>query len=173
MATARARSAPSRPSFCAAQEDPWSAERLSDFATADIVIHLAREVAKAKICPAPDLRTSHSRLIETAAVAEQHRVVAEQVRRVLAAASWNAGDPLEAAADRLMVERARKLQNYFTQPFFVAEPYTHRPGTYVRRDEALRTCRDILEGRHDDIPVKAFYFAGGIEEIRNRAAWAQ
>ena len=41
----------------------------------------------------------------------------------------------------------------------------HRPGTYVRRNEALRSCRDILEGRHDDIPVKAFYFAGGIEEI--------
>jgi hypothetical protein len=87
---------------------------------------------------------------------------------VLAAALWNAGEAPEAAGDRLMVERARKLRNYFTQPFFVAEPYTHRPGTYVGRDEALRTCRDILEGRHDEIPAK-----GGIEEIRNRAAAAQ
>jgi F-type H+-transporting ATPase subunit beta len=146
--------------------------RLLDFATADVVIHLAREVAKAKIYPAVDLRTSHSRLIATGAVGEEHRVVAEQVRRVLAAALWNAGDPPEAAADRLMVERARKLQNYFTQPFFVAEPYTHRPGTHVSLDEALRTCRDLGRPtrRH---PVKAFYFAGGIEEIRNRAAAAQ
>lgn len=137
------------------------------------MIHLAREVAKAKIYPAVDLGTSRSRLIETGEVGEEHRMIAEQVRRVLAAALWNAGDPPEAAGDRLMVERARKLQNYFTQPFFVAEPYTHRPGSYVGLDEALRTCREILEGRHDDIPVKAFYFAGDIEEIRNRAAAAQ
>jgi hypothetical protein len=100
--------------FLRGQEEPCSAERLSDFATADVVIHLAREVAKAKIYPAVDLRTSHSRLIESAAVAEEHRVVAEQVRRMLAAALWNAGDPPEATGDRLMVERARKLQNYFT-----------------------------------------------------------
>ena len=100
-------------------------------------------------------------------------MVAEQVRRVLAAALWNAGDPPEATGDRLMVERAPKLQNYFTQPFFVAEPYTGRPGTHVGLDEALRACRDILEGRLDDIPVEAFYFAGGIEEIRKRAAPAE
>jgi F-type H+-transporting ATPase subunit beta len=139
--------------FLRGQEEPWTAQRLSDFTAADVVIHLAREVAKAKIYPAVDLGTSRSRLIETGAVAEEHRMVAEQVRRVLAAALWNASDPPEAATDRRMVERARKLQNYFTQPFFVAEPYTHRPGTYVRRDEALRTCRDILEGRLDDIPT--------------------
>jgi F-type H+/Na+-transporting ATPase subunit beta len=137
------------------------------------VIHLARKVVKAKIYPAVDLRTSRSRLIETGAVAEEHRTVAAQVRRVLAAALSNAGDPPEAAGDRLMIERARRLQNYFTQPFLVAEPYTHRPGTYVGLDEALRTCRDILAGRHDDIPVKAFYFAGSIEEIRDRDAAAQ
>jgi F-type H+/Na+-transporting ATPase subunit beta len=72
-----------------------------------------------------------------------------------------------------MLERAHKLQNYFTQPFFVAEPYTRRPGTHVGIDEALRTCRDILEGRLDDIPAAAFYFAGGIGEIRKRAASGQ
>ncbi len=68
----------------------------------------------------------------------------------------------------MMVERARKLQNYFTQPFFVAEPYTRRPGTHVGVTEALCTCRDILEGRYDEVPENAFYFAGGIEEIRKR-----
>jgi RNA polymerase sigma factor (sigma-70 family) len=159
--------------FLRGQEEPWTAERLSDFATADVVIHLARGVAKAKIYPAIDLGTSRSRLIETGAVAEEHRTVATQVRQVLAAALWNAGEAPEAAGDRLMVERARKLQNYFTQPFFVAEPYTHRPGTHVALDEALRTCRDILEGWHDDIPMRAFYFAGGIDEIRDRFAAAQ
>ena len=172
MATAGGR-APSRPSFCAARRGRGRPS-LSDFTAANVVIHLAREVAKAKIYPAVDLRTSRSRLIETG---RSPRSTGWSPSRcvgclVLAAALWNAGDPPEAAADRLMVERARKLQNYFTQPFFVAEPYTHRPGTYVRRDEALRTCRDLGRPtrRH---PVKAFYFAGGIEEIRNRAAAAQ
>ena len=158
--------------FLRGQEEPWTAERLNDFGAADVVIHLARGVARAKIYPAVDLRTSHSRLLETAAVGEEHRMLAAQVRRVLAAALWSAGEQGDAG-DRLMVERARKLQNYFTQSFFVAEPYTRLPGAHVGRDEALRTCRDILEGWHDDIPVAAFYFAGGIEEIRKRAAAGQ
>jgi F0F1-type ATP synthase beta subunit len=155
--------------FLHGQEEPWTAERLGDFAAADVMIHLAREVAKAKIYPAVDLRNSRSQLLETGAVGEEHRAVAAQVRRVLAAALWSAGDRPDVG-DRLKIERARKLQNYFTQPFFVAEPYTRRPGTHVGRDEALRTGRDILEGRLDDIPVEAFYFAGGIAEIRKRAA---
>ena len=158
--------------FLRGQEEPWTAERLNDFGAADVVIHLARGVARAKIYPAVDLRTSHSRLLETAAVGEEHRMLAVQVRRMLAAALWNDGD-WPGVGDRLMTERARKLQNYFTQPFFVAEPYTRRPGTHVGREEALRTCRDILQGRLDDIPVAAFYFAGGIEEIRKRAAPGQ
>jgi F0F1-type ATP synthase beta subunit len=65
-----------------------------------------------------------------------------------------------------MLERALKLQNYFTQPFLTAEPYTKRPGTTVSLAEALQTCRDILDGRYDDLPTDAFYFSGGIEEIR-------
>ena len=154
--------------FLRGQEEPWSAERLKEFATADVVIHLSYQVAKAKIYPAVDLRTSRSRLLETGAAEKSHREVAEQVRRVLGAALWGrAGLPRELS-DVRMAERARKLQNYFAQPFFVAEPYTRRPGTHVGISEALRTCHDILEGRHDDIPESAFYFAGGIEEIRGR-----
>jgi RNA polymerase sigma factor (sigma-70 family) len=158
--------------FLRGQEEPWTADRLSDFGAADVVIHLARDLAKAKIYPAVDLRNSRSRPLDTAAVGEAHRTVAAQVRRVLATALWNAGERTDAG-DRLMVKRARKLQNYFAQPFFVAEPYTRRPGSYVALDEALQTCRDILEGRLDNIPVGAFYFAGGIEEIRKKAAAAR
>ena len=154
--------------FLRGQEEPWTAERINEFATADAVIHLSRQVAQAKIYPAVDLRTSRSRLIETGAVGEAHGTVTAQVRRVLGAALWNTPDPPEAKRDRLMLERAHKLQNYFAQPFFVAEAFSDRPGTHVGLDEALRTCREILEGRHDDIPEEAFYFAGGIEEIRTR-----
>jgi hypothetical protein len=66
----------------------------------------------------------------------------------------------------LMLERALKLQNYFTQPFFVAERWTERPGTTVSLAEALQTCSDILDGRYDDLPVEAFYFSGDMAEIR-------
>ena len=64
-----------------------------------------------------------------------------------------------------MLERALKLQNYFTQPFFIAEPYTKRPGASVTATEALRTCREILDGHYDDLPVDAFFFSGGMAEI--------
>ena len=66
--------------------------------------------------------------------------------------------------------RAQKLQAFFSQPFFVAEPYTKRPGLYVSRAEALRGCREILDGAHDDLPADAFYFTGGIDEIRGGRA---
>ena len=154
--------------FLRGQEEPWTADSLSAFAAADVVIHLSREVAKAKIYPAVDLRNSRSRLLETKAVGDEHAALAAGVRQALAAL-WNTGDRSDAAGDPLMLERARKLANYFAQPFFVAEPYTRRPGSYVGLQEALDTCRDILAGRHDDLPTGAFYFAGGIEEIRARA----
>jgi F-type H+-transporting ATPase subunit beta len=66
--------------------------------------------------------------------------------------------------------RARKLWLFFAQPFFVAEPYTRRPGIFVSRAEALRGCREILDGVHDDLPDEALYFAGGVDDIRARAA---
>ena len=72
-------------------------------------------------------------------------------------------------ADPRILERARKLANYFAQPFICAEPWTKRPGARVNLVEALRTCAEILDGRHDDLPVASFYFAGGIAEIRSRS----
>jgi F0F1-type ATP synthase beta subunit len=65
-----------------------------------------------------------------------------------------------------MLERALKLQNYFTQPFLITERWTKRPGTTVSLAESLQTCRDILDGRYDDLPVDALFFSGGIAEIR-------
>ena len=111
--------------FLRGQEEPRTAERLDDLAAADVVIHPARDIAKAKIYPAVDLRNSRSRLLDTAAVGDEHRAVATQVRRVLAAALWTASDRPDAG-DRLMAERARKLQNYFTQPFFDDPVYLYQ-----------------------------------------------
>ena len=68
--------------------------------------------------------------------------------------------------------RARKLQNFFGQPFFYAEPWTKRPGSYVSLADALDGCRAILDGECDDLPVAAFYFEGSLADIRKRAAAA-
>ena|ERR1700722_20814244 len=69
-------------------------------------------------------------------------------------------------SNQLLLERALRMQNYFTQPFFCAEPYTKRSGVVISAAEAMRTCGEILDGRHDDMPVEAFYFSGGMAEIR-------
>jgi F-type H+-transporting ATPase subunit beta len=70
----------------------------------------------------------------------------------------------------VLIDRARTLQALVSQPFYVAEPFTERPGSHVSRADASRGCREILDGRHDDLPVEAFYFTGGIEEIRRAAS---
>jgi F0F1-type ATP synthase beta subunit len=87
------------------------------------------------------------------------------VRQAIAAL-WAADPYTRQYADAVMLERALKLQNYFTQPFFVAERGNGHPGTTVSLAETLQTCRDIPDGRYDDLPTDAFYFSGGISEIR-------
>jgi F-type H+-transporting ATPase subunit beta len=66
--------------------------------------------------------------------------------------------------DRVVVNRARRLQRFLTQPFFVSEPFTGMPGRYVPLSETLRGFREILDGRHDDLPEQAFYMVGTIDE---------
>jgi RNA polymerase sigma factor (sigma-70 family) len=147
------------------EDAPWTRERLEALAAADVVIHLTRERIAAKVYPAVDVLTSRSRLLETKAVGEEHVATAERVRDALAAL-WADRGRSQSDADGLMLERALKLQNYFTQPFYIAEPFTKRPGSTVTVTEALQTCRDILDGRYDTVPVGAFYFKGGMAEIQ-------
>jgi hypothetical protein len=72
-------------------------------------------------------------------------------------------------ADRLTVQRARKIQRFFSQPFFVAEQFTGAPGRYVKREETVRSFKEIIEGRCDDVPEQAFYMVGTIEEVHENA----
>jgi F-type H+-transporting ATPase subunit beta len=99
-----------------------------------------------------------------------HLDIARRTREAIAlrAAEQNP----ELAPDPLALARADKLQAFFSQPFYVAEPYTKRPGSYVSRADALRGCHEILDGRHHDLPVEAFYFTGSIEEIRRASGAA-
>jgi RNA polymerase sigma factor (sigma-70 family) len=152
--------------FFRGQEGPWTPEQLEGLRPVDTVIHLALHMAKAKIYPCVDVRTSRSRLLEDGHVGRRHADVADRVRRAMGLV-WDRG--LAAAADPLAVDRAHKLAQFFGQPFFCAEPWTKRLGTHVSLAESLQACEEILDGAHDDLPIDAFAFAGSLAEIRGRA----
>ena len=125
----------------------------------DAVIRLSRDLGQIGIYPTIDPLASRSRLLDGGLVDPEHAAVAARVREAL-------------AAPGALGPRARKLQRFFAQPFYVAEPYTRRPGVTVTRAEALSVCRDILDGVHDDVPEQAFYFTGGLAAIRAQAGAA-
>jgi RNA polymerase sigma factor (sigma-70 family) len=150
--------------FFRAEGGPWTRDRLMALTSVDVVVHLSRQRVLAKIYPAVEVLTSRSRLFETGAVSNEHATIAERARAAIAML-W-AGHHARTVADGLMLERALKLQNFFTQPFFIAQPYTKRPGASVTLAATLRACREILDGAHDDVPTDAFYFCGDMMEIR-------
>jgi RNA polymerase sigma factor (sigma-70 family) len=149
--------------FFRAEDGPWTEDRLAGLTTADVVIHLSIKVAKARIYPCVNLQNSRSRLLESKAIGGEHASIAERARQAVALL-WDEG--LAAAAGPLALERAKKLANFFAQPFFCAEPWTKRPGSSVSLKDALQGCAEILDGLHDDLPAEAFYFNGSIAEIR-------
>lgn len=151
--------------FFRAEEGPWTAQRLAALAPVDTVIRLSRERGRAKVYPTVDVLASRSALLETKMLDSEHTAIAARARQALASL-WTAPAEGEPQRDPLLLQRALKLQNFFTQPFFCAEPYTRRPGAALPVAESLRTCHEILDGQYDDIPVEAFYFSGDMTEIR-------
>jgi F0F1-type ATP synthase beta subunit len=154
--------------FYFAGEDEWTADTLSALTGVDAVIRLSRALGRLGIYPTVDALTSRSRLLDERIVGEAHVEIARRVRAALATLGPN-GDAAAPAGQELTWQRARKLLRFFAQSFYVAEPYTHRPGVTVSRDEALRGCREILDGVHDGVPEAAFYFTGGIDDVLARA----
>ena len=151
--------------FFRAEDGPWTSQRLAALAPIDTVIRLSRERGQAKVYPTVDVLASRSRLLEAKAADNEHARIAERVRQALASL-WATPGGAESRNNRMLLQRALKVQNYFTQPFFCAEPYSNRPGVAVSAAEAVRSCAEILDGRHDDVPVEAFYFSGDMAEIR-------
>jgi RNA polymerase sigma factor (sigma-70 family) len=150
--------------FFRRESDPWTSESLSTLKSVDTVIRLSEALGRLGIYPTIDPLTSRSRLFESSALGHEHVTIAERVRQSLALV---APDP--HPAESLAVARARKLQRFFAQPFFCAEPYTRRPGVTVALADALKGCREILDGVHDDVPEKAFYFTGTIADVLDAA----
>jgi len=155
--------------FLTGVDGPWTAETLAALAPVDAVVQLARAMILRKTYPGVDVLMTRSRLLDENLIAAAEVDIARRARQAIAV--WRAAEDNPAlAAEPVVLARARKLQAFFAQPFFVAEAFTKRPGLFVSRAEALRGCREILDGLHDDLPADAFYFTGGIEDIRKGGA---
>ncbi|MFO0702976.1 MAG: F0F1 ATP synthase subunit beta [Candidatus Andersenbacteria bacterium] len=143
------------------------------FTHLDSTIVLSRALAELGIYPAVDPLDSTSTVLDPAIVGEEHYNVAREVQRVLQRYKELQdiiailGIEELSPEDKLTVSRARKMQRFLSQPFFVAEVFTGSPGKYVSREETVRGFKEILEGKHDDKPEDAFYLKGSIDEVRS------
>ena len=142
------------------------------FAHLDSTIVLERSIAELGIYPAVDPLASTSKALAPDVVGEEHYQVARGVQKVLqrykdlqdiiAILGMDELSP----EDKLLVFRARKIQRFLSQPFHVAEVFTGTPGAYVSVKETVRAFKEILEGKHDDVPEAAFYMKGGIDTVK-------
>lgn len=145
------------------------------FAHMDATITLERSIAEQGIYPAVDPLASSSRILDPYVVGKEHYDVTRGVQKVL----QRYKDLQDIIAilgidelsdeDKLVVARARKIQRFLSQPMFVAEVFTGQPGKYVKVEDTVAGFKQILEGKHDDIPEQAFYMAGTIDEVVQKA----
>jgi F-type H+-transporting ATPase subunit beta len=141
------------------------------FAHLDSTVVLSRPLSELGIYPAVDPLDSTSTILAPDVVGEDHYFVAREVQRVLQRykelqdiIAILGMDEL-SEEDKTLVYRARKIQKFLSQPFFVAEQFTGRSGKYVKREDTIRSFKEILEGKHDAVPESAFYMKGSVEEI--------
>ena len=145
------------------------------FAHLDATTVLSRSISSQGIYPAVDPLESTSRILNPETLGEEHYAVAREVQRVLQ--RYNELMDIIAIMgmdelsddDKLLVSRARKIQRFLSQPFHVSEKFTGFPGIYVPRSETIRGFKEILEGKHDDLPESAFLFVGTIDDAVEKA----
>ncbi|MDQ3023628.1 MAG: F0F1 ATP synthase subunit beta [bacterium] len=146
------------------------------FAHLDATTNLERRLTDLGIYPAVDPLASTSRILDPQVVGDEHYRVARGVQQVL----QRYKDLQDIIAilgmeelsedDKLIVGRARRIQRFLSQPFFVAEPFTNSPGKYVPLADTVRSFAEVLDGKHDDLPEQAFYMVGGIDDVLEKAA---
>jgi F-type H+-transporting ATPase subunit beta len=153
------------------------ADDLTDPAPASVFAHLnattvlSRSIAEKGIYPAVDPLDSTSTILKADILGEEHYQVATQVKEVLQRYKELQdiiailGIDELSDEDKQAVQRARKIERFLSQPFFVAEAFTGSPGTYVKVEDTIRGFKEIVEGKHDDIPERAFYMKGTIDEV--------
>ena len=161
------------------------ADDLTDPAPASVFAHLnattvlSRGIAEKGIYPAVDPLDSTSRILDPGVVGDRHYRVARRVQAVLQRYKELQdiiailGIEELSDEDRLVVARARKIQRFLSQPFFVAEVFTGTPGEFVKLEDTVRGFTEILDGKHDDLPEQAFYMTGTIEQAVERGRSAE
>ncbi len=145
------------------------------FAHLDATTVLSRQISELGIYPAVDPLDSTSRILDPNIIGQEHYAVARDVQEIL----QRYKDLQDIIAilgmdelsedDRQLVARARKIQKYLSQPFFVAEAFTGFDGKYVKLSETIQAFKEIVEGKHDDLPEQAFYMVGNMDEVIEKA----
>jgi len=153
-------------------DDPTDPAPATTFSHLDSTVYLNRALTELGLYPAVDPLESSSTILDPAIVGEDHYNVAREVQRIL----QRYKDLQDIIAilgmdelsdeDKRTVSRARRIQRFLTQPFAVAEVFLNVPGAYVKLEDTIRGFREILDGKHDDLPESAFYMKGGIEEVK-------
>jgi F-type H+-transporting ATPase subunit beta len=145
------------------------------FAHLDATTELSRPISELGIYPAVDPLTSTSTILNPNIVGEEHYNVARGVQEILQKYK-NLQDIIAilgmdelSEEDRLIVNRARKVQKFLSQPFDVAKQFSGIDGVFVQLEDTIRSFREVLEGKHDDVPEMAFYMVGGIDEVLEKA----
>jgi len=147
----------------------------TSFAHLDATTVLSRDIASLGIFPAVDPLDSTSRILDPQVIGEEHYIVARRVQEVLQ--QYKALKDIIAILgmdelsedDKLTVARARKIQRFLSQPFFVAEQFTNSPGKFVELPDTIRSFKAIVDGEYDHLPEQAFYMVGAIEEVVAKA----
>jgi F-type H+-transporting ATPase subunit beta len=148
---------------------------VATFAHLDSTILLDRAISELGIYPAVHPLRSTSRMLDPRIVGQDHYDTARDVQEIL----QRYADLKDIIAilgmeelseeDRLTVSRARKIERFLSQPFFVAEAFTGTQGRYVKMEDTVRSFREVADGKHDDLPEQAFYMVGDIEEAVEKA----
>jgi len=145
------------------------------FAHLDATTNLSRPIAELGIYPAVDPLASTSRILDPRIIGDDHYNTAQQVKGVLQRykdlqdiIAILGVDEL-SEEDKLTVARARKIQKFFSQPFHVAEQFTGFPGKYVKLADSIKGFKEIVEGKHDELPEQAFSYQGTIEDVIEKA----
>jgi F-type H+-transporting ATPase subunit beta len=147
----------------------------TSFSHLDATTVLSRPLASLGIYPAVDPLDSTSRILDPLIVGEEHYAVARRVQQTLQ--RYKELQDIIAILgidelsddDKLIVSRARRIQKFLSQPFFVAQEFTGTPGRYVSLSDTIRSFKGLVEGQYDSIPEQAFYMAGNIDEVLERA----
>ncbi len=147
----------------------------ASFAHLDATTVLSRSISEKGIYPAVDPLDSTSRILQPGSVSPEHYETATRVQEVL----QRYKDLQDIIAilgmdelsdeDKVTVQRARKIERFLSQPFFVAQAFTGTPGVFVKLEDTIRSFQEVLDGKHDDLPEQAFYLVGSIDDVVKRA----